>query len=98
MKNLKLSIVGKNLLDATNALFEQDPNTNYHKLTAQQKLICDLGMYVEGDYGINEFENIEDFALEIASEEYQDPEKGKDKIIRKINKAIKQDLVSIELI
>lgn len=97
MKSLKLSIVGEELLNATNALFVQNPNTNYHKLTAEQKLVCDIGMYVEGDYGVNEFEEIEDFALIIASEEYQDPEKGKKKIVNKISKAIKQGLVTVEI-
>jgi hypothetical protein len=98
MKKLELSVAGKELLDATNLLFEQNPNTNYYKLTAQQKLICDIGMYVEGDYGVNKFETIEDFALLISSAEYQDPERGKSKIINKINKAVKQNLVSIEFI
>ena len=97
MKSLKLSVVGEELLNATNALFVQDPNTNYHKLSAEQKLICDIGMYVEGDYGTNEFEEIEDFALVIASEEYKDPERGKSKIVNKIKKAIKQGLVTVEL-
>ncbi len=97
MKSLKLSIVGEELLNATNALFVQDPNTNYHKLSAEQKLVCDIGMYVEGDYGVNEFEEIEDFALVVASEEYQNPERGKSKIVNKIKRAIKQGLVTIEL-
>jgi hypothetical protein len=96
MKKLKLSIVGENLLNATTALFEENLNTNYYKLSSEQRLICDMGMYVEGDYGDNEFENIETFALEIASEEYQDAEKGKGAIVRKINKAIKQGLVTVE--
>jgi hypothetical protein len=97
MKSLKLSIVGEELLNATNALFVQNPDTNYHKLSSEQKLVCDMGMYVEGGYVTNEFEEIEDFALVIASEEYKDPERGKSKIVNKIKRAIKQGLVTVEL-
>jgi hypothetical protein len=55
----------------------------------------DMGMYIDGLYGKNRFTNLDIFALDIASEEYQNPEFGRSEIIKKINIAIKKGWVKI---
>lgn len=96
MKSIQFTPTGQLLFDQTNKIFGEDEGADYHKLTPEQKSILDYGMYINGDYGDNLFETIEDFALVIGGEEYQDAVKGAQKIIRKINKGIKLDLITIK--
>jgi len=95
MKKIAFTSKGQSLFDITNQIIIDDEDADYHKLSSEQKLILDFGMYIEGGYGDNSFENIEDFALIIGGEEYQDAAKGAKKIIAKINKGIKQGLIEI---
>jgi len=95
MKKIAFTSKGQSLFDITNQIIIDDEDADYHKLSSEQKLILDFGMYIEGGYGDNSFENIEDFALIIGGEEYQDAAKGVKKIITKINKGIKQGLIEI---
>lgn len=55
-----------------------------------------MGMYVtDGLYADNKFTNLDIFALDIASGEYQDPQLGRQKVLNKINRAIQKGWIKI---
>ena len=96
MKSIQFTPTGQSLFDQTNQIFEDDEDADYYELTPEQQFILDCGMYINGAYSDNSFETIEDFALAIGGEEYQDAAEGADKVIKKINKGIELDLITIK--
>lgn len=93
---LELTSKGKLLLNFLNSDIESNKPENYHLSSRDEQILMDMGMYItDGLYGDNKFTNLEMFALDIASAEYQDPESGRLKIIKKIKRAIEQGWVKI---
>ena len=92
---LELTPMGELLLNFINNDIESDKPENYHLSSRDEQILMDMGMYIDGLYGKNRFTNLDIFALDIASEEYQDPEFGRSKIVKKINDAIKKGWVKI---
>jgi hypothetical protein len=87
--------MGELLLNYLNSDVESNKPENYHLSSKNEQILMDMGMYVDGTYGINRFTSLDIFALDIASEEYQNPEVGRKEIISKINTAIKKGWVKI---
>jgi len=92
---LELTSTGKLLLNYLNSDVENDKPENYHLSSRDEQILMDMGMYIDGLYGDNKFSNLDIFALDIASGEYQDPQFGKNEIIKKINRAIQKGWVKI---
>ena len=92
---LKLTPMGELLLNYLNSDVENDKPENYHLSSRDEQILMDMGMYVDELYGDNKFTNLDIFALDIASGEYLDPQRGKNEIIKKINKAIQKGWVEI---
>ena len=92
---LELTPMGELLLNFINNDIESDKPENYHLSSRDEQILMDVQMYIDGLYGDNKFTNLDIFALDIASEEYQDPEFGRSKIVKKINAAIKKGWVKI---
>ena len=92
---LELTSMGGLLLNYLNSDVESDKPENYHLSSRDEQILMDMGMYIDGLYGDNKFSNLDIFALDIASGEYQDPQFGKNEIIKKINKAIQKGWVKI---
>ena len=90
---LELTPMGKLLLNYLNSDVESDKPENYHLSSRDEQILMDMGMYIDGLYGDNKFSNLDIFALDIASGEYQDPQFGKNEIIKKINRAIQKGWV-----
>jgi len=92
---LELTPMGELLLNSINNDVESDKPENYHLSSRDEQLIMDIQMYIDGLYGDNKFTNLDVFALDIASAEYIDPEFGRPKIVRKINRAIQKGWAKI---
>jgi hypothetical protein len=92
---LELTSTGELLLNYLNSDVESDKPENYHLSSRDEQILMDMGMYIDGLYGDNKFSNLDIFALDIASGEYQDPQFGKNEIIKKINRAIQKGWVKI---
>jgi len=93
---LELTPVGELLLNYLNSDVESDKPENYHLSSRDEQILMDMGMYVtDGLYADNKFTNLDIFALDIASGEYQDPQLGRQKVLNKINTAIKKGWVKI---
>lgn len=70
-------------------------NEDYHLNTRDENIIQDIGMYIDELYGDNKFTSLDVFALDIASQEYQDPQKGAINVLRKIKTAINKGWISV---
>lgn len=98
---LKLTAKGQLLLDMVNNPSKEggstsDTGVDYWKLNSrEERELADIGMYVEGDYTDNRFKSLTTFALDIATSEYQEPEKKYIFIVQKINRAIKKGWAEI---
>lgn len=92
---LELTPIGELILNYLNSDVESDKPENYHLSSRDEQILMDMGMYIDGLYGDNKFSNLDIFALDIASGEYQDPQFGKNEIIKKINRAIQKGWVKI---
>ena len=92
-KQLKLTAKGELLLGFVND--DSGKNIDYHINTNEENLIQDIGMYIDELYGDNKFTDLEIFAIDIASQEYQDIERGKISILRNIKIAINKGWVEI---
>jgi len=92
---LELTPMGELLLNYLNSDVESDKPENYHLSSRDEQILMDMGMYIDGLYGENRFTNLDIFDLAIASGEYQDPQFGKNEIIKKINRAIQKGWVKI---
>ena len=93
-KKLTLTNLGEELLNTANKAFNQ--TEDYNQLTPNHKLVCDMGMYVDGCYTENKFDTVKSFAYTIAELEYQNASVGVVEIERKINRAIKRGLVIVK--
>jgi len=92
---LELTPMGKLLLNYINSDVESDKPENYHLSSRDEQILMDMGMYIDGLYGENRFTNLDIFALDIASGEYQDPQLGKNEIVKKINRAIQKGWIKV---
>lgn len=92
-KMLKFTAKGKLLNDFIND--DSKKAEEYHLNTRDENIIQDMGMYINEMYGDNKFTSLEIFALDIAGHEYQNPELGKSKILRKIKMAINKGWVEV---
>ncbi len=92
---LELTPMGELLLNYLNSDVESDKPENYHLSSRDEQILMDMGMYIDGLYGDNKFSNLDIFALDIASGEYQDPQLGRQKVLNKINTVIKKGWVKI---
>lgn len=93
---LELTSTGELLLNYLNSDVESDKPENYHLSSRDEQILMDMGMYVtDGLYADNKFTNLDVFALDIASGEYQDPQLGRQKVLNKINRAIQKGWVKI---
>ena len=92
---LELTPMGELLLNYLNSDVESDKSENYHLSSRDEQILMDMGMYIDELYGENRFTNLDMFALDIASGEYQDPQFGKNEVIKKINRAIQKGWVKI---
>ena len=93
---LELTSMGELLLNYLNSDVESDKPENYHLSSRDEQILMDMGMYTtDGLYADNKFTNLDIFALDIASGEYQDPQLGRQKVLNKINTAIKKGWVKI---
>jgi hypothetical protein len=93
---LELTPMGELLLNYLNSDVESDKPENYHLSSRDEQILMDMGMYTtDGLYADNKFTNLDIFALDIASGEYQDPQLGRQKVLNKINTAIKKGWVKI---
>jgi hypothetical protein len=92
---LELTPIGELLLNYLNSDVESNKPENYHLSSRDEQILMDIGMYIDGLYGDNRFSNLDLFALDIASGEYQDPQFGKSEIVKKINRAIQKGWVKI---
>jgi len=92
---LELTPTGELLLNYLNSDVESDKPENYHLSSRDEQILMDMGMYIDELYGENRFTNLDMFALDIASGEYQDPQFGKNEVIKKINRAIQKGWVKI---
>ena len=92
---LELTPTGELLLNYLNSDVASDKPENYHLSSRDEQILMDMGMYIDELYGENRFTNLDMFALDIASGEYQDPQFGKNEVIKKINRAIQKGWVKI---
>jgi len=90
---LEFTAKGQLLSDFLND--DSGKNEDYHLNTRDENIIQDMGMYIEEMYGDNKFTSLDVFALDIASQEYQDPQKGAINVLRKIKTAINKGWVSV---
>ena len=95
LKQLELTERGEMMLNYINNDVENDKPENYHISSQDEQTLMDLGMWIDGLYGDNKFTNLDVFALDIASQEYQDAQLGAKKIINKINQSINKGWVKI---
>ena len=92
---LELTLMGELLLNYLNSDVESNKPENYYLSSKDEQILMDMGMYIDGLYGENRFTNRDIFALDIASGEYQDPQFGKNEVIKKINRAIQKGWIKI---
>ena len=93
---LELTPMGELLLNYLNSDVESNKPENYHLSSKDEQILMDMGMYTtDGLYVDNKFTNLDIFALDIASGEYQDPQLGKQKVLNKINRAIQKGWIKI---
>ncbi len=76
---LEFTKIGQEKHDVLNNLFDIDfldennlDEVDYHDLSQNDQFILDMGMYINECYSDNEFNSIEEFAIETAGSEYQD--------------------------
>jgi hypothetical protein len=96
MRKIILTEKGINELNKINTLIEE--LDDYNKLTPNQQFLADIGIYCEGGYIENKFENIEDYIknsmlLEFNSK-YVTPKNIKTRT-NKIKKHIKENICQI---
>jgi hypothetical protein len=100
---LEFTKIGQEKHDVLNNLFDIDfldannlDEVDYHELSQNDQHILDMGMYINECYSDNEFNSIEEFAIEIAGSEYQDETFGIEQIKTKINSMIEKGIVIIK--
>lgn len=94
----KLTPEGEELNNKVSVKFEEDEELEYESLSSEEALIADVAMYSYGLYADIEFNNLEEWVSELAEEEYEDSEKGKEEVLNKINTAIEKGWAVIEKI
>jgi hypothetical protein len=85
--NIKLTPKGQSLLSKIENIEE------YDDLSREEKLIADIGIYVEEIELGAKFKDLEDFIEGMAEMEYSDVEYGKKHVRNKINRAQKMGLI-----
>ena len=96
MKKLQLTQLGEEKLNKINDLILQD--VDYYDLSKEEKLVADIGMYVEEAYGENKFNTLEEFIEEAMSVEFVPEYITENRIKRRINKiknSIKENICEI---
>jgi hypothetical protein len=96
MKKLQLTQLGEEKLDRINDLVLQD--IDYHDLSKEEKLVADIGLYVDEAYGENKFNSLEEFVEDAMSVEFIPEyitEKRIKRRVNKIKKAIKENICEI---
>ena len=100
---LEFTTIGQEKHDELNRLFDIDfldennlDEVDFHDLPENDQHILDMGMYINECYSDNEFNSIEEFAIETAGSEYQDETFGIEQIKTKINSMINQGIVIIK--
>jgi hypothetical protein len=92
MKTLKLTKQAEKELELVNAKFE-DESLEYEDLNEREMLISDAGMYCDGAYIDNEFNDLKEWARELGICE---SETDSDAMFEKINKMIDLKIVSVK--
>jgi hypothetical protein len=64
----------------------------YSDLSSYDTLVYDMGMYIDGAYGVNKFKTIEEFAKKVNKSEGCSVKK----IVDKINSALKLNIIKIK--
>jgi hypothetical protein len=96
MKKLQLTQLGEEKLDKITDLIMQD--VDFHDLSKEEKLVADIGMYVDEAYGENQFNSLEEFIEDAMSVEFVPEYITEKRIKRRINqikKAIKENICEI---
>ena len=88
----KAKIELNNLLNIQNELMVYDSDIDlYFGFSSYDQLLFDVQMFVEDFYVTNEFETLEEFAIEISESEGTPNEH----VLKKLNKAILFELIEI---
>jgi hypothetical protein len=96
MKKLQLTQLGEEKLDRINDIILQD--IDYHDLSKEEKLVADIGLYVDEAYGENKFNSLEEFVEDAMSIEFIPEHVTEKRIKRRVNqikKAIKENICEI---
>ena len=88
----KAKIELKNLIKIQNELMESDSNLDlYLDFSSYDQLLFDVGMFIEDFYVANEFETLEEFAIEISESEGS----NSGYVLERLNKAILFELIEV---
>jgi len=70
---------------------------NWNKMSKLEVLVTDAGMYVDGAYEVNEFNNLEEWCKLIGESEYQAKYLAKhpNVVFKKINKMINKEILVV---
>jgi len=70
---------------------------NWNKMSKSEVLVTDAGMYVDGVYEVNEFNNLEEWCKLIGESEYQAKYLAKhpNVVFKKINKMINKEILVV---
>ena len=81
-----------NLIKIQNELMESDSNLDlYLDFSSYDQLLFDVGMFIEDFYVVNEFETLEEFAIEISESEGS----NSGYVLERLNKAILFELIEV---
>jgi hypothetical protein len=82
----------KNLIKIQNELMESNSNLDlYLDFSSYDQLLFDVGMFIEDFYVANEFETLEEFAIEISESEGS----NSGYVLERLNKAILFELIEV---
>jgi hypothetical protein len=81
-----------NLIKIQNELMKSDSNLDlYLDFSSYDQLLFDVGMFIEDFYVANEFETLEEFAIEISESEGS----NSGYVLERLNKAILFELIEV---
>jgi len=88
----KAKIELNNLIKIQKELMESDSNLDlYLDFSSYDQLLFDVGMFIEDFYVANEFETLEEFAIEISESEGS----NSGYVLERLNKAILFELIEV---
>ena len=97
---LKLTQQAKSELKRLNKLYGDENSVefeNWNKMSKLEVLITDAGLYVDGAYEVNKFNNLEEWCKLIGESEYQAKYLAKhpNVVFKKINKMIDKGILVV---